>query len=74
MTFDEIRATNPELGLALYALDDTGQVTLEVITPDGGLFTWSAATAEAALALAFPPDDLGPTEDVPPAPAVDIFA
>lgn len=74
MTFDEIRAANPELGFTIYAIDPRDDVTLEVITPDGGLFTWSAATAEAALALAFPPDDLGPTEDVPPAPAVDIFA
>lgn len=74
MTFDEIRAAHPELGLTLYAIEPGGPVTLEVITPDGGLFTWRAATAEAALAEAFPPDDLGQAEPEPPATAVDIFA
>lgn len=72
MTFDEIRAATPQLGLALYALDDTGQVTLEVITPDGQLFSWRAATAAEALALAFPPDIVEP--DPPEPPAIDIFA
>ena len=33
-----------------------GDVTLEVITPDGQNFTWVAPTAAEAMALAFPAD------------------
>lgn len=50
VSFDAIRAEYPHLGLALYALDPGGPVTLEVHTPDGGVFAWSGATQAAVLA------------------------
>ena len=70
--FDQLRAENPDLGFALYAIEPGGPVTLEVYTPDGQVFPFTELTAEAALSKAFPPP-----EDVPepsPAPAIDIFA
>lgn len=72
MTFDEIRATNPDLGLALYAIEPGQPVTLEVYTPDGQTFSWRAADAAAALALAFPPEPVAdPALAQPTTP--DIF-
>ena len=52
--FDEIRSENPDLAINLYAMTPGGDVTLEVITPDGQNFTWVAPTAAEATALAFP--------------------
>lgn len=54
MTFDEARAAHPQLGFALYALEPGGPVTLEILTPEGDLFSFPAETAEDALAGAFP--------------------
>lgn len=54
---DEIREQQPELGFALYAMDPGGAVTFEVYTPDGEVFTFTGATADEALALAFPVED-----------------
>lgn len=54
--FDEIRASNPVLGFALYALDTDGPVTFEVVTPSVEIYTFKGATAEEAMALAFPVD------------------
>lgn len=54
MTFDELRAANPDLAVSLYALEPGGLVTLEVITPDGQAFTFAAETAAAAIEKAFP--------------------
>lgn len=55
MTLDELRAAEPALGFALYAFEPGGLVTLEIHTPDGQVFTFKAATAQAALDAAFPP-------------------
>ncbi len=65
MTFDEIRAAHPELGLALYAIDPSGVVTFEVHTPDGQVFAWRGPTEEAVLREAFPPE--------PPPPPPNVF-
>lgn len=71
--FDEIRSENPDLAINLYAMTPGGGVTLEVITPDGQNFTWAAATAAAAMELAFPAEP-GPDIDEPPAPqSTSIF-
>lgn len=59
-TLDELRARYPSLGFGLYALDPDGPVTLETYTADGQVFAFRAATAEAAIALAFPEDDPAP--------------
>lgn len=72
MTFDEIRAANPELGLALYAMEPGGPITLEVYTPDGQTFSWTGPTEAHVLALAFPE----PTPEKPDTPeptTADIF-
>ena len=54
MTFDELRRIRPELGFALYAFTPGDGVTLEVHTSDGNPYQFFAATAEAAIAQAFP--------------------
>lgn len=58
--FDQIRHDHPDLGLTLYAIEPGGVVTLEVIAPDGSIFTFRGATADETLAVAFPPE---PAED-----------
>lgn len=63
MTFDELRANNPDLGFALYALEPGGPVTFEAYTHTGQVFTWIDKTAEGAIRQAFPP------QEDPPAPA-----
>jgi hypothetical protein len=68
-SLDELREQHPELGVTLYAMEPGGPVTLEVITPDGEVFSWTAPTAAAAIARAFPPDMPEPE----PAPTTDIF-
>lgn len=54
MTYDDVRAANPDLVVNLYGMDPTGPVTLELILPTGEVFTFQAETAAAAIALAFP--------------------
>lgn len=54
MTFDELRAANPDLVVNLYAMEPGGLVTLELITPDGDTFTFRGETADAAVEQAFP--------------------
>ena len=71
--FDEIRSENPDLAINLYAMTPGGDVTLEVITPDGQTFSWSAPTAEAALELAFP-DELDEPAAATPGPALPAAA
>lgn len=68
--YDAIRAQNPDIAISLYGLVPGGDVTLEVITPDGQSFTWSAATASDALALAFP-QKLCPNTGLPCVPGCD---
>lgn len=70
MTFDEIRAQNPELGLASYALEPGGVVTLEIHTPDGEVYAFKGETLDDAIRLAFP--EAATPEPAPPAD--DIFA
>lgn len=53
MTFDDIRAAYPALGLALYAYEP-GVVTLELLH-DGNTLQFTGPTAQAAIDLAFPP-------------------
>ena len=53
-TFDSARQDWPSIGLAIYALDPDGPVTLEVHS-NGDVYRFDAATAEEALMLAFPP-------------------
>lgn len=55
MTLDQARTTFPTLGFAVYALDPVGGVTLEVLSPDGQVFTFVGETEQAAFDLAFPP-------------------
>jgi len=61
MTLDDLRAAHPQLGFAVYAMTPGEPVTLEVYSGED-VFSFTAATADEALALAFPPE--------PPAPAV----
>lgn len=65
MTFDELRAANPDLAVSLYALEPGGLVTLEILTPDSQSFTFAAETAEEAIERAFP--------SAPPAPEPNVF-
>jgi len=51
---DVLRQTYPLLGLAAYALDPGGDVTLEVHTPTGEYFTFRAPTLAACIEKAFP--------------------
>ena len=53
MTLDDLRAAHPALGFAVYAYEPGGQVTLEIHAAEG-VFTFRAATEEAAIAAAFP--------------------
>lgn len=70
--FDALRAEQPDLAINLYAMTPRGVVTLEIITPDGDSFTWSAETAAEAYLLAFP--EPVAAEPVPePAPTGNIF-
>jgi hypothetical protein len=53
--FDDLRASHPELGFALYAIEPGRPVTLEIYTPDGGVFPFVGASAREAIETAFPP-------------------
>lgn len=69
MTLDDLRTKHPDLGFALYAFEPGGPVTLEVITPDGAVFSFSGPSATGALLLAFPPALPPPKQEpTPPAP------
>lgn len=62
MTLDDARAAYPHLGLAVYALDPSGEVTLDIIGGDDDVFTFRGPTEAAAILSAFP--DLAPTPSV----------
>lgn len=53
MTLDELRARLPYVGFAVYALDLSGPVTLEVHAGDE-VWTFKGPTEAAAIAAAFP--------------------
>lgn len=71
--FDEIRLENSDLAINLYAMTPGGDVTLEVITPDGQNFTWVAPTAAEAMELAFPAEPEPDTEAPPEPQPTSIF-
>lgn len=53
MTLDELRAAHPELGLAVYAYEPGGVVTLEI--HDGGhVYPFGGTTLQEAIEKAFP--------------------
>ncbi len=75
MTFDEARARYPLFGLAIYAYEPGGLVTLEVLIGDE-THTFTGATQQAALDLAFPPESQIPEpaiEPEPEPPAHNVF-
>jgi hypothetical protein len=53
-SFDEVRRQAVRLGLALYALEPGGPVTLEIHS-EGEVYSFQAESAEEAFTLAFPP-------------------
>jgi len=71
--FEEIRAANPDLQLYVYAVAP-GEVTLEIVTPDGQVYPFKGPTLADALETAFP-SEADPALDPPePSPmATDIF-
>lgn len=52
---DQYRAIYPHLGLAIYAYEPGGPVTVEVLAQDGSQFTRQAPTAREALEALFGP-------------------
>ena len=52
----QIRQKNPELRLAIYAMTPGEPVTLEILTPDDQVFTFTKPTLTEALDEAFPPE------------------
>lgn len=70
-TLDAVREAYPDLGMALYALDPRGPVTLEILTDTGDLFTFHGSTEAEVLGRAFPaPPE---PEQEPEAAIDDIF-
>lgn len=67
MTFDEARAAFPHLGLAAYAYEPGGPVTLEAIT-EGRVFAFTGPTLQDALDRAFPADPKPEPEPTPEPP------
>ena len=64
MTFDEARRKHPTLGMAIYGMDPSEPVTLEIFTPAGEVFSFRGKTSQASLDLAFPPEPEKPPENV----------
>lgn len=61
MTLDELREVRPDLGLAVYAFEPGGDVTLEIHF-EGEIFPFQAPTVAGAIEAAFPMS--GETTDV----------
>lgn len=53
---DHVRGMFPHLGIAVYAYDPKGPVTVEVFTPDGTTMKRQAPTEAEALIAIFGPD------------------
>lgn len=71
MSLDNARAAFPLLGLALYAYEPRGPVTLEVHTADGQTFSFTGPTEAAVIDRAFPSlAEAAPEPDPPPPPNV----
>ncbi len=76
MTLDEFRARyGPAgFGVAVYAYDPSGPVTVEIHAPDGSIFQASAATAAGAFATLYPePEIIHEHRDPDPAPPDSVF-
>lgn len=74
MTLDDARAAFPLLGLALYAYEAGGPVTLEIHTPDGQTFTFTGPTEAAVIARAFPSLEAPAPEPEPePTATTNVF-
>lgn len=77
MTLDDARAAFPRLGIAIYAYEPGGPVTLEVIAADGQTFSFTGATEAAVVARAFPSLVPPAAEPEPPAipepPTTNVF-
>lgn len=68
-SLDDIRAAFPKLGLAVYAFDPGGPVTLEVHAADGQVFPFEGPSFAAVAARAFPSLTRPPDPPIPePAP------
>lgn len=64
-SLDDARAANPDLGFAIYAYGPGEPVTLEILTPDAQVFTFTGTSEADVLAKAFPPEAETPTEPEP---------
>ena len=71
MTIDDVRARYPALAGAVYFYDPGQPVTLEILTPAGETFSFTAPTVAECMAKAFP--ELTPTEPEPEQPAASVF-
>ena len=79
MTLDDIRRAYPQLGLALYAYDPAGVVTLELHAPDGNVLTYHASSSEEVFARVFPellsaPETIGAETENDADEEPDIFS
>lgn len=66
-SLDDIRAARPDLGLALYAFEPGGVVTLE-IHHAGEVYTFKGETEAEAILAAFPPEPQAAAEPAIPTP------
>lgn len=73
ISLDKARELNPELAFGVYALEPLGPVTLEIITPDGEVFSFQGLTEADALAKAFPETGIPITETTEAEPSASIF-
>lgn len=73
MTLDDARAAFPLLGLAAYAYEPGGPVTLEVISSDGQTFTFTGPTQAAVIARAFPSLSAPAAEPDPEPTTTNVF-
>lgn len=73
MTLDDARRAFPKLGLAIYALDPGGPMTLEVHTVDGQVFTFDGPTEADLVARAFPSLQPAPIEAPQPTEMTNVF-
>jgi len=76
--FDEIRATYPAIGFAVYCITPGDPVTLEAyVNTDDLPFTWTGPTLEAVLDAAFPAQPPAEPEqeanEEPTAPTTSAF-
>jgi len=75
VTLDALRAALPDCGFAVSAYEPGGDVTLEVITPDGATFAFVGPTEAAVIARALPGavEPAGPPAEIADPAASSIF-